>query len=85
MAARSDYQLGRQIAELLHQADSPGVPDTRVINSLPDLLGSEPSLLAPLRDLMRVLRNPFEDHPGQEALADFAPAWASSIEISCSS
>ena len=40
---------------------------------------------APLRDLMRVLRNPFEDHPGQEALADFAPAWASSIEISCSS
>jgi len=29
------------------------VIDSRVINALPDLLGSDPSLLAPLRDLMQ--------------------------------
>ena len=40
---------------------------------------------APLRQLLSVLQSPFEDHPGQQALADFPPAWASSIEISCSS
>ncbi len=40
---------------------------------------------APLRQLLSVLQSPYEDHPGQETLADFPPDWASSIEISCSS
>jgi uncharacterized protein YdiU (UPF0061 family) len=40
---------------------------------------------APLEQLLRVLHTPFEDHPEDGALAGFPPAWASSIEISCSS
>ncbi len=35
--------------------------------------------------LLTLLESPFEEHPGFEAYADFPPAWASSIEISCSS
>ncbi|RCW72719.1 protein adenylyltransferase SelO [Pseudorhodoferax soli] len=35
--------------------------------------------------LHRLLQTPFDEHPGSEADADFPPAWASSIEISCSS
>lgn len=52
MVARSDYQLGRQIAQLLNQDGRNTVPDSRLINSLPDLLGNDSTLLAPLRDLM---------------------------------
>ena len=40
---------------------------------------------APVQQLLNVLQSPFEDHPDQQAWADFPPAWASSIEISCSS
>ncbi len=35
--------------------------------------------------LQNALENPFEEVAGQEDLADFPPAWASQIEISCSS
>jgi len=35
--------------------------------------------------LHRLLQRPFDDQPGCEADADFPPAWASSIEVSCSS
>ena len=35
--------------------------------------------------LLAVLQSPFDEHPEHEALAGFPPAWASSIEISCSS
>ena len=35
--------------------------------------------------LMTLLQSPFEEHPGYEAYAQLPPAWASSIEISCSS
>lgn len=35
--------------------------------------------------LLTLLENPFDEHPGFEAHADFPPDWASSIEISCSS
>lgn len=38
-----------------------------------------------VEDLLVVLQSPFEEHPEHEALAGFPPAWASSIEISCSS
>ena len=38
-----------------------------------------------LERLHRLLRTPFDEHPGSEADADFPPDWASSIEISCSS
>ncbi len=35
--------------------------------------------------LLTLLESPYDEHPGHEAEADFPPAWASSIEISCSS
>jgi uncharacterized protein YdiU (UPF0061 family) len=38
-----------------------------------------------VQDLLRVLQHPFDEHPAQGAWADFPPAWASSIAISCSS
>jgi uncharacterized protein YdiU (UPF0061 family) len=39
----------------------------------------------PVADLLQVLQDPFDEHPQHEALAGFAPDWASGIEISCSS
>jgi uncharacterized protein YdiU (UPF0061 family) len=38
-----------------------------------------------VRDLLKVLEHPHDEHPAHAALADFAPDWASSIAISCSS
>jgi uncharacterized protein YdiU (UPF0061 family) len=35
--------------------------------------------------LLRLLENPYDEHPGFEAYAQTPPAWASQIEISCSS
>ncbi|MDD2924493.1 protein adenylyltransferase SelO family protein, partial [Rhodoferax sp.] len=35
--------------------------------------------------LLALLTQPFDEHPGHEALAGFPPDWASQIEISCSS
>ena len=40
---------------------------------------------APLQEMLALLENPFDEHPGHEALAGFPPDWASQIEISCSS
>ena len=35
--------------------------------------------------LLHLLQSPFDEHPDSEALAGFAPDWASQLEISCSS
>jgi len=35
--------------------------------------------------LLTLLQSPFDDHPGFDTYAGFPPAWASDIEISCSS
>lgn len=35
--------------------------------------------------LLRLLSDPFDEHPGYDAYADFPPDWASSLSISCSS
>ncbi len=35
--------------------------------------------------LSRVLQRPFDDQPGAERYADLPPAWAGSLEVSCSS
>jgi len=35
--------------------------------------------------LLTLLQSPFDEHPQHEAYAELPPAWASSIEISCSS
>jgi uncharacterized protein YdiU (UPF0061 family) len=35
--------------------------------------------------LLRVLSRPFDEHPGDEALAGLPPAWAGRISVSCSS
>ena len=54
-------------------------------------LGEEAIRAAKLKDyvlldtLLGVLQAPCEEHPGDDALSNFPPAWASSIEISCSS
>ncbi len=54
-------------------------------------LGEQAIQAAKLKDFSRVdtllmlLESPFAEHPGFEEYADFAPDWASSIEISCSS
>jgi uncharacterized protein YdiU (UPF0061 family) len=36
-------------------------------------------------NLLQLLENPFDEHPGFEAHAGFPPEWAAGIEISCSS
>ena len=38
-----------------------------------------------VQTLLKLLSSPFDEHPGYDAYADFPPAWASSISISCSS
>jgi uncharacterized protein YdiU (UPF0061 family) len=38
-----------------------------------------------VHQLLRVLEHPCDEHPADEALAGFAPDWAQSIAISCSS
>jgi len=38
-----------------------------------------------VHDLLVVMRRPFDAHPEHAAMASFPPAWASQIEISCSS
>ena len=38
-----------------------------------------------VEQLLEVLQSPFDEHPTHEALAGLPPAWAASIEISCSS
>jgi uncharacterized protein YdiU (UPF0061 family) len=38
-----------------------------------------------LAQLQSVLERPYDEHPGLQAYADFPPAWAGSIAISCSS
>ncbi|APW38202.1 hypothetical protein RD110_14155 [Rhodoferax koreense] len=54
-------------------------------------LGEEAIRQAKLKDfsgvhtLLKLLRAPFDEHPGYETYAGFPPDWASSIEISCSS
>jgi uncharacterized protein YdiU (UPF0061 family) len=39
----------------------------------------------PVRQLLGVLQNPYDDHPEHQAWADFPPAWSQHLEISCSS
>jgi uncharacterized protein YdiU (UPF0061 family) len=54
-------------------------------------LGEQAIRQAKLKDftevhtLLRLLDNPFDEHPGFEAHAGFPPDWAGGIEISCSS
>jgi uncharacterized protein YdiU (UPF0061 family) len=38
-----------------------------------------------VRDLLKVLQSPYDEHPGHEAWAGLPPDWAQHIEISCSS
>jgi uncharacterized protein YdiU (UPF0061 family) len=38
-----------------------------------------------VNQLLLVLQSPFEEHPAHEDMAGFAPDWAASLEISCSS
>jgi uncharacterized protein YdiU (UPF0061 family) len=38
-----------------------------------------------VQGLLKVLQSPYDEHPGEEAFADFPPDWAADIAISCSS
>jgi uncharacterized protein YdiU (UPF0061 family) len=40
---------------------------------------------AMIQDLLNVLHTPFDEHAQFESWAGFAPEWASSLDISCSS
>jgi uncharacterized protein YdiU (UPF0061 family) len=40
---------------------------------------------SPTERLLQVLEHPYDEQPGQEALAGFPPDWARQLEISCSS
>jgi uncharacterized protein YdiU (UPF0061 family) len=40
---------------------------------------------APVRQLLRVLQSPYDEHPDHDTWAGFPPEWAKRIEISCSS
>jgi serine/tyrosine/threonine adenylyltransferase len=39
----------------------------------------------PTQRLQQVLEHPYDEQPGHEALAGFAPDWARQLEVSCSS
>jgi uncharacterized protein YdiU (UPF0061 family) len=38
-----------------------------------------------VRDLLRVLQSPYDEHPAHAEWAELPPEWARHIEISCSS
>ncbi|MEP3590420.1 MAG: hypothetical protein ABJN18_12720, partial [Marinobacter sp.] len=40
---------------------------------------------APMKELLKVLGNPFDEHPNHEHLAAPPPDWGKHINISCSS
>jgi uncharacterized protein YdiU (UPF0061 family) len=39
----------------------------------------------PISSLMKLLANPYVAQPGMQAYAALPPAWASTLEVSCSS
>ena len=80
----------------LHPAESRGQASQRMLavnpkfvlrNHLGELAirAAQQKDFSVVADLLKVLQSPFDEHPQYEAFADFAPDWASGIEISCSS
>ena len=92
--AAADTWLLRYSKRLTHLAPGP-VADLMLRTNpkfvLRNHLGEQAIQRAKLKDfsqvnaLLTLLETPFDEHPGFDAYADFPPAWASSIEISCSS
>lgn len=92
--AAADAWLQRYSKRLAHLAPEPVAELMLKTNPkfvLRNHLGEQAIQRAKLKDfsqvnaLLTLLETPFDEHPGFDAYADFPPAWASSIEISCSS
>ncbi|UTW01362.1 YdiU family protein [Marinomonas rhizomae] len=49
------------------------------------ILAAEQGDYLPFRRLLNVLTHPFDEHPESDALAQRAPEWGKSLEVSCSS
>jgi uncharacterized protein YdiU (UPF0061 family) len=49
------------------------------------ILAAERGDYLPFRRLLNVLNKPFDEHPESEFLAQRAPEWGRSLEVSCSS
>lgn len=49
------------------------------------ILAAERGDYLPFRRLLNVLTHPFDEHPESDALAQRAPEWGKSLEVSCSS
>jgi uncharacterized protein YdiU (UPF0061 family) len=49
------------------------------------ILAAEQGDYLPFRRLLNVLNRPFEEHPESDVLAQRAPEWGKSLEVSCSS
>jgi serine/tyrosine/threonine adenylyltransferase len=79
------------LAQYLRRPDADLMLKTNPCYVLRNHLGEQAIRAAKLKDfsetqgLHALLQNPFEEQAGMEAYADFPPAWASGIEISCSS
>ena len=80
---RIAQQDARQTSDLMRKTNPKYV--------LRNHLGEQAIRLAQAKDfsgvgqLLNLLENPFDEHPAFDAFADFPPAWAAAIEISCSS
>lgn len=92
--AAADAWLQRYAKCLAHLAPGPVADLMLKANPkfvLRNHLGEQAIQKAKLKDfsqvntLLTLLESPFDEHPGFDDYADFPPAWASSIEISCSS
>ena len=84
----------RYLARIAHQSPQAVQGSMRAHNPkyvLRNHLGEEAIRAAKQGDfskveqLLEVLQSPFDEHPAHETLAGLPPAWAASIEISCSS
>jgi uncharacterized protein YdiU (UPF0061 family) len=77
-------------------SSEPGTPSVRMLRTNPKYVlrnhlgelairAAKEKDFSVVQQLHAVLADPFAEHPAHEAWAGFAPDWASSIEISCSS
>ena len=93
---RAGFDAWIEAFSALHRAEDRAAASARMLASNPKYilrnhLGELAIRAAKQKDfgqvaaMLQVLQAPFDEHPEHEAFAGFAPDWAQSIEISCSS
>ena len=93
---RAGFDAWIEVFSALHPAQDRAAASARMLASNPKYilrnhLGELAIRAAKQKDfgqvaaMLQVLQAPFDEHPEHEAFAGFAPDWAQSIEISCSS